>query len=93
MAFLDGVFGFLVKSMSLFSPFLFIQNLNYPPEILILTNVKTSSRQENIKIVDDVFVRIKKIILKGVFGFGSLGFVVICYYTFSNKTVFLLYFF
>ena len=29
--------------------------------------------QENIKNSDDVFVWIKKIILKGVFGFGSMG--------------------
>ena len=31
---------------------------------------------------------LKKNIVKGVFGFGSITFVVICYYTFSNKTVF-----
>ena len=27
----------------------------------------------------------QKCILKGGFAFGSIGFVVICYYTFSNK--------
>ena len=41
----------------------------------------------------DVFVLIKKYILKGDFGFGSIRFVVICYYTFSNKIVFSLSFF
>ena len=58
-----------------------------------LTNVETSPSQEKIKIDDDVFDRIKKCILKGVFGFGSIGYVVIYYYTFSNKTAFLLSFF
>ena len=42
-----------------------------------MTNVKTSPPQENIKIDDDVFVWIKKCTLKGVFGFGSIGFDVI----------------
>ena len=45
-----------------------------------------------MKIYHDVFVWIKKRILKGVFGFGSIGFVFVCYYTFSNKTAFLLSF-
>ena len=45
-----------------------------------------------MKIDHDVFVWIQKNILKGVFGFGSIGFVVICCYTFSNKTAFLLSF-
>ena len=53
-----------------------------------MTNVKASPPQENISIDDDVFVLIEKSILKGVFGFGCSGFVVICYYTFSNKIVF-----
>ena len=74
--------------MSLISPFLFSKNFNYPPKIQILTNVKTSPPQENIKIDNDFFVQIKKCTLKGVFGFGSIGFDVICYYTFSNNTVF-----
>ena len=30
-----------------------------------------------------------KCIIKGVFGFGSIGSVIICYYIFSNKTAFL----
>ena len=38
---------------------------------------------------DDVFCSDKKCILKGVFGVNSTGFVVIGYYTFSNKVVFL----
>ena len=42
---------------------------------------------------DDVFVLIKKCISKGVFGFGSIEFVVIGYYTFSNEIAFLLTFF
>ena len=83
------------KSMSLFSPFQFRKKLNYPPKILILTNVKTSPLQENINIDDDVLVLMKKRMLKGVFGFGSIQFVVVViwYYTFSNKIVFLLSFF
>ena len=81
------------KSMSLFSPFYFRKKLNYPSKIKILTNVKTSPPQENINIDDDVFVLLKKSILKSVFGFGSIGFVVICYYTLSNEIVFLLSFF
>ena len=85
IAYLEGFFGFGVKSMSLFSPFLFSKNLNYPPKILILTNVKTSPPQENVNIDDDVFVLIKKKYLKCVFGYGSIGFFVRCYYTFSNK--------
>ena len=79
--------------MSLFSPFLLSKNWNNPPKIKIWTNIKTSPAQENIKIDDDVFGRIKKCIFKGVFGFGSIVFVVICYYTFSNKIAFLLSFF
>ena len=62
------------------SPLLFSKNWNYPPKIQILTNVKTSPPQVNIKIYDDVFVRIQKCILKGVFGFVSIRFVVICKY-------------
>jgi hypothetical protein len=58
----------------------------------MLTNVKISPPQENIKIYDDVFVWIKKCTLMGVFGFGSIGFDVICYYTFSNKYAFLMSF-
>ena len=65
------------KSMSLLSPFLFSQNLNYPPKIQILTNVRTSSPQKIIKIYDYVFIWIKKFTLNGVFGFGSNGFDVI----------------
>ena len=42
-----------------------------------MTNVKTSTPLENIKNDDDVFVWIKKCILKSVFGFGSIGFSVI----------------
>ena len=42
-----------------------------------MTNVRTSPPQENIKVYDDVFVWIKKCTLKGVFGFGSIGFDVI----------------
>ena len=42
---------------------------------------------------DDAFVLIKKIILTGVFGFSSVGFVVIGYYTLSNKIAFLWSFF
>ena len=79
--------------MSLFSTFLFSENLNYSPKIKILTNVKTSTLQENIKIDDDVFVRIKTCVLNGVFGFGSIGFVFICYCTISNKIAFLFCFF
>ena len=75
------------KSMSLYSSFLFSKNWNNPPKILIFTNVNTSLPQENIKIYDDVFVQIKNGILKGVFGFGSIVLVVICYNSFSNKTV------
>ena len=71
--------------MSLFSPFLFSKNLNYPPKIQILTNVKTSPPQEKIKIDDDVFVWIQKCILKGVFGFVSIGFVVIFKYILAIK--------
>ena len=63
--------------MSLFSPFLFSKNLNYPPKIKILTNVRTSRPQENIKMYDDVFVWLQKCTLKGVLGFGSIGFDVI----------------
>ena len=33
----------------------------------------------------DIFILIKKLILEGVFGFGSEGFGTICNYTFSNK--------
>ena len=58
--------------MSLFRPFLFSKTLNYPPKIQILTNVKTTSPQENIKIYNNVFVRIKKCTLKGVFGLAAL---------------------
>ena len=65
--------------MSLFRPFLFSINRNYPPKIKILPNVRTSPPLENIKIDDNIFVRIKTIILMGVFGFGSITFVVICY--------------
>ena len=79
--------------MSLFSLFYFAKNEITPKKIQILTNVMTSTPEENIKIYDDFFVRMKKCILKGVFGFGSIGFVVICYYTFSNKIEFLLSFF
>ena len=79
--------------MSLFSPFWFRKKINYPPKIQILTNVKTSPPQESMNIGDDVFVLIQKSILKGVFGFGSIGSVIICYYTFSNKIAFLLSFF
>ena len=57
---------------------------------LVKTNVKTSTPQENKNIADDAFVLIKKCILKGVLSFGSIGFAVICYYTFSNKIAFLL---
>ena len=78
IAFLKGFLVFAAKSMSLFSPFLFNKSLNYPPRIQILTNVKTSPPQENKNIYDDVFVLIKKSILKGVFGYGSIGLVVIC---------------
>jgi hypothetical protein len=46
-----------------------------------------------MKIDDDVFVWIKKFIVKVVFGFGIIGFVVICNYTLRNKTAFLLSFF
>ena len=63
----------------------FSKNQNYPPKVQILTNVKTSPPQENTNIDDDVFVLIRKCILKGVFGFGSIEFVVICYYIFSNS--------
>ena len=54
----------------------------------MLTNVKTSSSRENKNLDGDVFVLIKRLILKGVFVFGSKGFVAICYYTLSNKVVF-----
>ena len=93
IAFLEGFLVLAAKSMSLFSPFMFSKNWNYPPKIQIWTNVKTSPTQEKIKIDNDVFVWIKKCILKGVFGFGIIGFVVICYYTFSNETAFLLSYF
>ena len=49
-----------------------------------MKNVKTSPPKENKNIDDDVFVLIKKCILKGVFGFGTIEFVVISNYTFSN---------
>ena len=71
--------------MSLFSPFLFSKNLNYRPQIQIWTTVKTSTPQEKIKIYDDAFVRIQKCILKGVFGFVSIAFVVICKYILAIK--------
>ena len=41
----------------------------------------------------DVFVLSKIAFLEFFFGFGSIKFVVICYYTFSNKIAFLLSFF
>ena len=59
----------------------------------MLTNVKTSPLMENKNIDDDAFVLIKKYIFKGAFGFGSIVFDVICYYTFINKIAFLLSFF
>ena len=62
--------------------------MKFPPKIIILTNVKTSPPQENINIDDNVFVLIIKSILKIVFGFGSIAFVVMCYYTLSNKIAF-----
>ena len=50
IAFLEGFFLVLAaKSMSIFSPFLFSKKLNYPPKIHILTNVKSSPPQENMK--------------------------------------------
>ena len=78
--------------MSLFSPFLFGKKWNYTPKIQILTNVNTSPPQEN-KNIDDDDVPIKKCTLKGAFRIGSIGFAVICYYTFINKIAFLLSFF
>ena len=74
--------------MSLFSPYKFHKNWNHPPKFQILTNKKTSPPKENKNIDDDAFVLIKKYIFKGGFGFGSIGFDVICYYTFNNKIAF-----
>ena len=54
----------------------------------LLTNVKTSTPQENKNIDDDDFVLIKKCISKGVFDFSIIGFVVICNYTLSKKLCF-----
>ena len=80
--------------MSIFSPFLFSKNWNYPPKIQILTNVNPSPPLENIKKLMMMFLfASKNLFWKGVFGFCSITFVVICYYTFNNKTVFLLSFF
>ena len=63
--------------MSVFIPFLVRNFFNYHPKIQMLTNVKTSPSQENINIDDDVFVLIRKCILKGLFVFGSIVFFVI----------------
>ena len=62
IAFLEFFLVLAAKSMSLFSPFLFSKNWNYPPKIQIMANVKTSPPQENIKkIYDDVSVVIIKL--------------------------------
>ena len=75
------------------APFFKEKNEITPQKSKFFTIVKTSPPQENKKNVVDVFVQIKKCILRSLFGFGSIGFVVICYYTLSNKAAFLLRFF
>ena len=92
IAFLEVFFGFGGKINVSIGPFLFCKNWNHPPKIQILTNVKTSPLQEKIKIYDDVFVRIQKCILKGVFVFVSNGFFVICKYILAIKLCFFIAF-
>ena len=52
-------------------------------------NIKTSLSDDSSNLLCDVFVLFKNATLMGDFGFGSIGFDVICYYTFSNKNAFL----
>ena len=54
ITFIEFFFVLAAIAMSLFNPFLFSKNWNYPPKIQILTNVKTSPPQKNIKNIDDV---------------------------------------
>ena len=67
------IFIFKLYPSKLIPYFLFNKNLNHPPKIQILTNVKTSPPQESIKIDDDVFVQIKKCILRVFLVLAALG--------------------
>ena len=70
MAFLYVFFVLAVKSQNqclYLSPFWFSKNLNYPPKIQILTNVKTSPPQENIKKLVMMFLFGSKKVFSKVF--------------------------